>query len=149
MLSNWLNNELKLGEEVLILNYQIHFHCLIANNNIRCIILEIKNDRSKIVKILIFRSLFRECSRERERNISILTIFDLSFLISNTTLLILLFPIKLLARRSIFKFPLLFFKILLLSTCCIMFLLPKARNRNKWLLHFTQNQGSPFPLRYL
>ena len=29
----------------------------IANNNIRSVILEIKNDRCKIVKILIFRSL--------------------------------------------------------------------------------------------
>ena len=40
--------------------------------------------KCKIVKILIFRSLFREnllwkCSRERERNISILTILHLSF----------------------------------------------------------------------
>ena len=82
---------------------------LIANNNIRRVMLEIKNDRCKIVKILIFRSLSREhfqskihfenfllwkCSRERERNISILTIFHLSFLISNMTLLILLFAIK-------------------------------------------------------
>ena len=33
---------------------------LIANNNIRSVILEIKNDRRKIVKILIFRSLSRE-----------------------------------------------------------------------------------------
>ena len=33
---------------------------LIANNNIRSVILEIKNDRCKIVKILIFRSLYRE-----------------------------------------------------------------------------------------
>ena len=38
---------------------------LIANNNIRNIILEIKNDRSKIVKILIFRSL----SWEHFRNV--------------------------------------------------------------------------------
>ena len=53
--------------------------CLIANNNIRSAILEIKNDRSEIVKILN------------------------SFLISNMMLLILLFAIKLLARLSIFK----------------------------------------------
>ena len=33
---------------------------LIANNNIRSSILGIKNNRCKIVKILIFRSLFRE-----------------------------------------------------------------------------------------
>ena len=33
---------------------------LIANNNIPSVILEIKNDRSKIVKILIFRSLSRQ-----------------------------------------------------------------------------------------
>ena len=38
---------------------------LIANHNIRNIILEIKNDRSKIVKILIFRSL----SWEHFRNV--------------------------------------------------------------------------------
>ena len=38
---------------------------LIANNNIRNTILEIKNDRSKIVKILIFRSL----SWEHFRNV--------------------------------------------------------------------------------
>ena len=74
-----------------------------ANNNIRSIILEIKNDRCKIVKIQIFRSLSREhihfhllwkCSRKRERNISILTILHVSFLISNMTLLILLFAIN-------------------------------------------------------
>ena len=59
---------------------------LIANNNIRSVILEIKNDRSKIVKIS-----------------SILTILILSFLISNITLLILLFGIKLVVRLSIFK----------------------------------------------
>ena len=58
--------------------------CLIANNNIRSAILEIKNDRRKIVKILIFCSLSREhllwkCSWERERSISILTILHLSF----------------------------------------------------------------------
>ena len=70
-----------------------------ANNNIRSIILEIKNDRCKIVKIQIFRSLSREhihfhllwkCSRKRERNISILTILHVSFLISNMTLLIII-----------------------------------------------------------
>ena len=72
---------------------------LIANNNIRGVILKIKNNRCEIVLILIFRSL----SLERERNISILTILHLSFLISNMTLLILLFAIKLLARLSIFK----------------------------------------------
>ena len=72
---------------------------LIGNNNIRSAILEIKNDRCKIVKILIFRSL----SREHFQNISILTILYLSFLISNMTLLILLFAIRLLARLSIFK----------------------------------------------
>ena len=33
---------------------------LIANNNIPSVILEIKNDRSKIVKILMFRSLSRQ-----------------------------------------------------------------------------------------
>ena len=33
---------------------------LIANNNTRSVILEIKNDRCKIIKILIFRSLSRE-----------------------------------------------------------------------------------------
>ena len=60
---------------------------MIANNNIRSVILEIKYDRCKIVKILIFHSLFQE----RERNISILTILHLSYLISNMTLLILLF----------------------------------------------------------
>ena len=32
-------------------------NCFIANNNIRSVILEIKNGRCKIVKILIFRSL--------------------------------------------------------------------------------------------
>ena len=37
----------------------------IANNNIRSVKLEIKNDRCKIVKTLIFRSL----SREQERNV--------------------------------------------------------------------------------
>ena len=58
---------------------------MIPNNNIRSVILEIKNDRIKIVKIL-----------------DILTILDLSFLISNMTLLILLFAIK---------FPIVFFKI--------------------------------------
>ena len=58
---------------------------MIPNNNIRSVILEIKNDRIKIVKIL-----------------DILTILDLSFLISNMTLLILLFAIK---------FPIAFFKI--------------------------------------
>ena len=67
---------------------------LIGNNNIRSVVLEIKNDRSKIVKILIFRSLSREHSRKRERNISILTILDLSFLISNMMHLILLFAIR-------------------------------------------------------
>ena len=35
-------------------------NCLIANNNIRSVILEIKNGRCKIVKILIFCSLSRE-----------------------------------------------------------------------------------------
>ena len=73
---------------------------LIANNNIRSVILKIKNNRCEIVLVLIFRSL----SRERERNISILTILHLSFLISNMTLLMLLFAIKLLARLSIFKY---------------------------------------------
>ena len=73
---------------------------LIANNNIRGVTLKIKNNRCEIVLILIFRSL----SLERERNISILTILHLSFLISNMTLLILLFAIKLLARLSIFKY---------------------------------------------
>ena len=58
---------------------------MIPNNNIRSVILEIKNDRIKIVKIL-----------------DILTILDLSFLISNMALLILLFAIK---------FPIVFFKI--------------------------------------
>ena len=58
---------------------------MIPNNNIRSVKLEIKNDRIKIVKIL-----------------DILTILDLSFLISNMTLLILLFAIK---------FPIVFFKI--------------------------------------
>ena len=58
---------------------------MIPNNNIRSVILEIKNDRIKIVKIL-----------------DILTILDLSFLISNMTRLILLFAIK---------FPFAFFKI--------------------------------------
>ena len=75
--------------------------------NIRSAILEIKNGRCKIVKILIFRSLSREhFQSEREQNISILTILHLSFLISNMTLLILLFVIKLLARLSIFKYKL-------------------------------------------
>ena len=74
------------------------------NNNMRIVTLEIKNDRCKIVKILIFRSLSREhFQSEREQNISILTILHLSFLISNMALLILLFAIKLLARLSIFK----------------------------------------------
>ena len=58
---------------------------MIPNNNIRSVKLEIKNDRIKIVKIL-----------------DIVTILDLSFLISNMTLLILLFAIK---------FPIVFFKI--------------------------------------
>ena len=58
---------------------------MIPNNNIRSVKLEIKNDRIKIVKIL-----------------DILTILDLPFLISNMTLLILLFTIK---------FPIVFFKI--------------------------------------
>ena len=58
---------------------------MIPNNNIRSVKLEIKNDRIKIVKIL-----------------DILTILDLPFLISNMTLLILLFAIK---------FPIVFFKI--------------------------------------
>ena len=75
---------------------------LFANNNIRIFLLEIKNDRCKIVKLLIFRSLSREHFRERERNISILTILHLSFLISNMKLLILLFAVKLFARLSIF-----------------------------------------------
>ena len=58
---------------------------MIPNNNIRSVKLEIKNDRIKIVKIL-----------------DIVTILDLSFLISNMTLLILLFAIK---------FPIVFFNI--------------------------------------
>ena len=58
---------------------------MIPNNNIRSVKLEIKSDRIKIVKIL-----------------DIVTILDLSFLISNMTLLILLFAIK---------FPIVFFKI--------------------------------------
>ena len=58
---------------------------MIPNNNIRSVKLEIKNDRIKIVKIL-----------------DIVTILDLSFLISNMTLLILLFAIK---------FPIVFLKI--------------------------------------
>ena len=60
---------------------------LIANNNIRSIILEIKKGRCKIVKIIIFCSLSQE-------HISILTILHLLLLISNMTLLILLFAIK-------------------------------------------------------
>ena len=42
---------------------------LTANNNIRSFTLEIKNDRCKIVKILIFRSLSQEHfqSKENER----------------------------------------------------------------------------------
>ena len=78
----------------------------IANNNIRSIILEIKNDRCKIVKILIFHSLSREHFKSvlgKENEILVLTILHLLFLISNMMLLILLFAIKLLARLSIFK----------------------------------------------
>ena len=75
---------------------------MIVNNNIRSVILEIKSDRCKVVKILIFRSISRKCSREGERNISILKILHLSFLIFNMTLLILLFAIKPLARLNIF-----------------------------------------------
>ena len=78
----------------------------IKNNNIRIVILEIKNNRFRIVKIsliLIIFYLLWKCSRERERNISILTILHLSLLISNMTLLILLFAIKLLASLRIFK----------------------------------------------
>ena len=59
---------------------------LIANNNIRSIILEIKKGRCKIVKIIF-------CSLSQE-HISILTILHLLLLISNMTLLILLFAIK-------------------------------------------------------
>ena len=82
----------------------VGIHDFFANNNIRSVIVEIKNDRCKIFKILIFRSLSREhFQSERELNISILTILYLSFLISNMMLLILLFAIKLLARLSIFE----------------------------------------------
>ena len=56
--------------------------------------------RSYILKFY----LLQKGSREREQNISILTILDLSFLISNMTLLILLLAIKILARLSIFKY---------------------------------------------
>ena len=69
--------------------------------NIRSAILEIKNGRCKIVKILIFRSLSLEHFQSKW-----LLILHLSFLISNMTLLILLFVIKLLARLSIFKYKL-------------------------------------------
>ena len=63
---------------------------LIVNNNIRSVLLEIKNDRCKIIfREKIFK-LTLKCSWERERNISILTILHQSFLISNMTLLILL-----------------------------------------------------------
>ena len=84
-----------------------HANSLIVNNNIRSVILEIKNDRCKIVKILIFRSLSREHFKSvlgKENKILVLTILHLLFLISNMMLLILLFAIKLLARLSIFKY---------------------------------------------
>ena len=77
-----------------------------ANNNIS-IILEIKNNRCKIVKILIFRSLSREHFYSvlgKENEILVLMILHLLFLISNMMLLILLFAIKLLARLDIFKY---------------------------------------------
>ena len=79
---------------------------LIANNNIRSIILEIKNNRCKIVNTNILFSLPRtlwKCCRERERNISILTILHLSFLISNMMLLILLFAFTKIAPQKIFQ----------------------------------------------
>ena len=63
---------------------------LIANNNIRSVILEIKNGRCKIVKMLIFPSLSREHFQSKWERNSILTILHLSFLIPNMTLLILL-----------------------------------------------------------
>ena len=80
---------------------------LVNANNIRCIILEIKNDRCKIAKILIFCSLSQEHFKNvlgKENEISVLTILHLLFLIFNMMLLILLFAIKLLARLSIFKY---------------------------------------------
>ena len=83
---------------------------LIAND-IRSVILEIKNDRCKIVKTLIFCSLSREHFQSKwkllenvlgkERNISILKILHLSFLISNMTPLILLITIKFTIERQI------------------------------------------------
>ena len=79
---------------------------LVNANNIRCIILEIKNDRCKIAKIL-FCSLSQEHFKNvlgKENEISVLTILHLLFLIFNMMLLILLFAIKLLARLSIFKY---------------------------------------------
>ena len=53
---------------------------LIANNTIKSVILEIKNDRCKIVKILIFRSLSRE---HFQRTFFVVFIFqyDASYLI--------------------------------------------------------------------
>ena len=39
----------------LCMGYISNVKFLIANNNIRSVILEIKNDRCKIVKILVFR----------------------------------------------------------------------------------------------
>ena len=79
----------------------------IDNNNIRSVILEIKKGRCKIVKIsliLIKFYLLWKFSRQREWNISILTILHLSFLTSSMTLPILLFAIKLLARLSILNY---------------------------------------------
>ena len=56
-----------------------HFWCLYSIDNVHSIAF-----------------LLWKCSREREQNISILTILHLPFLISNMMLLILLFAIKLL-----------------------------------------------------
>ena len=57
--------------QILLLNLKILSltNTLIANNNIRSVILEIKNDRCKIIKILIFCSLSQEHFLGKENKI--------------------------------------------------------------------------------
>ena len=52
-----MQSRLSDSKRIKLTSLKIRANSLIANNNIRSIILEIKNDRCKIIKILIFRSL--------------------------------------------------------------------------------------------
>ena len=88
--------------------------------------METKNDRCKIVKILIKCSYSGEHSQSKNAEsvlgkeseiLVFLTILHLPFLISNIMLLILLFPINLLARLNIFK-----------EICCIT----KGKRKNAY-----------------